>query len=92
MKKRKFTVGLQDGKLTPLPPNFTFPSMNVEQLAYKWILGNVESNIPPYSTFSRNYLKHSKSEQAKLGMMRTLMRYVECIARKHEVWENNSSA
>ena len=91
MKKRKFTVGLQDGKLTPLPPNFTFPSMNVEQLTYNWILGNVESNVPPYSTLSRHYLKHNKSEQAKLGMMRTLMRYVECIARKHGVWEKKSS-
>lgn len=73
MKKRKFTAGLQDSKLTPLPLNFTFPSMNVEQLAYDSILGNVESNIPPYSTFSRNYLKHDKIEQAKLGMMKTLM-------------------
>ena len=91
MKKRKFTVGLQRGKLTPLPPNFSFPFMTLEQLIFNWCLGNVEENVPPYCTLVRGYLNHDKRLAAKLSMMRALMSVVENIARKHNVWESNIS-
>ena len=63
MKKQRFTIGLQDGKMTPLPPNFSFPKMNTQQLVVNWLLGNVEANLPPYQTFHRSHLMHNTSDR-----------------------------
>ena len=60
VKKRVFSLGQQNGKLNPLPPNYKFPSMTTRQLIENWLIGNSAKNIPPLCTISADYIKHKK--------------------------------
>ena len=42
MKKRRFTIELQNRKMIPLNPNFKFPKMTMQQFVVNWLLGNME--------------------------------------------------
>ena len=87
VKKRVFTVGLHHGVLTPLPVNFQWPRMNAQQLCINWLVGNVDESIPPYATFNHIFLSHDKKLYGQWGAMFSFMKYVECVARKHRVWQ-----
>ena len=93
IKKRRFTVGYHHNKLNVLPPNFEFPSMNVEQLINCWLLGSIEQNVPAYCTLSSKDVMHLKSKKSgkpigngvRLKMV-AFMKIVEQYARKENVW------
>ena len=86
MKKRKLKVGFHHGKLTILPVNFSFPRMTMNQLVLNWLVGNVEKNQPPYCALSAKDFGHDKRLHGPFCEMRMLMKYVECVARRHSCW------
>lgn len=51
------------GILTPLPPDFAFPRMNMNGLITKWLLGDKKSNIPPLRLINANpnFIAHVKN-------------------------------
>ena len=91
VKKRKFTVGFHHGKLSPLPATFKWPKMTTFQLCVNWLIGNVEESIPPYCTLTRPMLSHDQKLCSQFPSMRVFMRYIECAARREEVWVEKTS-
>jgi len=91
VKKRKFTVGFDHSKLSPLPATFKWPKMTTFQLCVNWLIGNVEESIPPYCTLTRPMLSHDQKLCSQFPSMRVLMRYIECAARREGVWVEKTS-
>ena len=86
MKKRKLKVGFHHGKLTILPVDFSFPRMTMHQLVLNWLVGNVKKNQPPYCALSAKEFGHDKRLHLPFCEMRVIMKYVECVARRHSCW------
>ena len=79
VKKRKFTIGLHHGRLNPLPADFKFPSMTLQQLVVNYLLGDSGNNVPPYVLLSPDYFWHHKPDMKSLSMMKVLMKYVRKV-------------
>ena len=91
VKKRKFTIGLHHGRLNPLPANFKFPSMTLQQLIVNYLLGDSGNNVPPYSSLSSNYFRHHKPDMKSLSMMKVLMKYVKKVMHPKGFWYDKGS-
>ena len=90
VKMRKLKVGFHHGKLTILPVDFSFPRMTTNQLVLNWLVGNIKKNFPPYCALSGTDFGHDKRLHKSFHEMKILMRYIECVARRHNCWiENN---
>ena len=90
VKRRKLKVGFHHGKLKILPVDFAFPRMTTNQLVLNWLVGNITNNLPPYCALSGTDFGHDKRLHKSFHEMKILMRYIECVARRHNCWiENN---
>ena len=91
VQRRKFTIGLQRGILSPLPPDFNFTTMTTPHLITNWLIGNVSLNIPPLSSISPAHIRHTKNALKKWNSMKVLMAYIEKVGRKVNLWKNRLS-
>ena len=85
VKKRGFLIRFHHNRLNVLPSHFVFSNMTPLQLITNWLLGDSNSNIPPYWTFDSKNVVHFKGG-AKLRMTRSFMRTVEQHDRELNLW------
>jgi len=81
LQQRNWKMGVSsEGILTPLPPNFSFPKMNMNGLITKWFLGDRKSNIPPLRFINANnnfvaHIKNGKKDISKMGRVMEKVRH-----------------
>ena len=91
MNNRKFFMGFHHGNLNPLPPDFKWPPMTMQQLIIRWFVSNIEENVPPFSSLHARFLNHDRNLLSGWNCMKTLMRYVQTCAEAQKFWISNMS-
>ena len=92
MKRRNYKCGVSStGKLTPVPPRFTFPKMNMHGLITKWLIGDKQSNIPPFRFLhaNPNFVAHVKNGKKAISKMGAVMHQVMLIGKSQSAWQSD---
>jgi hypothetical protein len=90
MKKRSYKMGVSStGKITPLPPGFTFPKMNMHGLITKWLIGDKQSNIPPFRILhaNPNFVSHVENGKKIISKMGKVMHQVMLLGKSQSAWQ-----
>ena len=92
LQQRKWSMGVSsEGILTPLPPDFTFPQMNMNGLITKWFLGDKKNNIPPYRLLhaNNNFIEHVKNGKRDISKMGKVMEKVKHFGMTVDAWPSD---
>ena len=90
-KKQTFTVGLNNGKLNPLPSTWEFPKgLTMINLMNMWIMVNRKENIPPLQYLTNPHVEHIKNGPNNLSKIRQMMKRVKDFGLEENVWEPGS--
>ena len=75
LRKRKLTVGLQNGNLNPLPSTWEFSEgFTMINLMNMWFMGNRKENTPPLQYLTKPHGEHIKHGPNNLTKMRQVMK------------------
>ena len=92
LQQRTWSMGVSsEGILTPLPPDFTFPQMNMNGLITKWFLGDKKNNIPPYRLLqaNNNFIEHVKNGKRDISKMGKVMEKVKQFGMTVDAWPSD---
>ena len=91
VKKRRFKLGIVDGNVTSLPPDFIFKhNMSCEQVVTCWFIGDVKGNIMEYRRLAAKDVKHVPGGTHTRQKMQRFMAVIEKYARHEKCWIEKS--
>ena len=92
LQQRTWKMGVSSqGILTPLPPDFAFPDMNMNGLMTKWFLGDKTSNTPPLRLINANpnFIAHVKNGKRDISKMGRVMEKVRHLGMTVDAWPSD---
>ena len=88
-KQRTWKMGVSSaGILTPLPPGYTFPEMNMHGLISTWFIGDKDTNTPPLRLLhaNNNFVAHIPNGKKNISKMGSVMHQVMLLGRSVSAW------
>ena len=95
LSSRRLRMGYHHGRLQVLPPTWTFPKMNVQQLVSNWYVGNKKEAIPPLKLLEPLHVQHISTPanrnagRVKIRQMKCVMTQIEAYAKTENIYESN---
>ena len=78
-----------DGRLSLFPSTFAFPKMTFKSLINRWLIPDLDNNIPAFRHLSAKDVMHMKNGRYKLNKMVTLMGHVEKCGHVKNLWKTS---